>query len=174
MASRQLGRLLAKVTKVASPRDLPARAAAFAALLKAEYEAGLRGQADQPIDSSGADTDITSTANEVADAMGAVDWAAVKSATAKGAGEAAERMRAMAAQVDWDKVQPVAAQVSSALIAALASGQIPLGGPLTGRVARTIMNDQNLAQKVADTLARTPASMPPDFRGVIDTTGTER
>ena len=79
----------------------------------------------------------------------------------------------MAQQVDWQAVQPVAAQVSSALIAAVASGQIPLGGPLTGRVARTIMNDQNLAQRVADALDRTAAPMPPDFRGVIDTTGTE-
>lgn len=153
-----------------SPRDLPARAAAFAALLKTEYEAGLRGVPDTGDPDS---TDAAADADTVAEAMRGVDWAAVKAATSKGAGEAAERMRAMAQQVDWETVQPVAAQVSSALIAAVASGQIPLGGPLTGRVARTIMNDRDLAQRVAQSLARDAKPMPPDFRGVIDTTATE-
>jgi hypothetical protein len=170
MASRELGRLVAKVTQLASPRDLPARAAAFAARLKDEYEAGVRGAGSGPDESP---DEADRAADTVAEAMGTIDWGAVKAATAKGAGDAAEKMKAMAAHVDWEKVQPVAAQVSSALIAAVASGHIPLGGPLTGRVARTIMNDHNLAQKVADSLSRTPSSMPPDFRGVIDTTGTE-
>lgn len=166
MAGRQLGRLAARARDVLRPHELSARAAAFAAQLKAEYEAGLRGDADP-------DADAADAADDVADALRTIDWATVKAATSKGAGEAAERMRAMAQQVDWQAVQPVAAQVSSALIAAVASGQIPLGGPLTGRVARTIMNDQNLAQRVADALDRTASPMPPDFRGVIDTTGTE-
>ena len=156
-----------------SPRDLPARAAAFAAQLKAEYEAGLRGDPDPdvagPADPAGTDA----TADTVAAALDGIDWSAVHQATSKSAGEAAERMRAMAQQVDWQTVQPVAAQVSSALIAAVASGQIPLGGPLSGRVARTIMNDMNLAQRVAQSLARDSKPMPPDFRGVIDTTSTE-
>lgn len=169
MAGRQLGRLVARARNVLSPHDLSTRAAAFAALLKAEYEAGLRDAPEVSDDTTEADR----TASDVAEALRTIDWATVKSATTKGAGEAAERMRAMAQQVDWQAVQPVAAQVSSALIAAVASGQIPLGGPLTGRVARTIMNDQNLAQRVADALDRTAAPMPPDFRGVIDTTGSE-
>lgn len=168
MAGRQLGRLVAKARKAVSPRDLPERAAAFAALLKAEYEAGLRGE-PEVADHDAAEAD----ADTVAAAIDGIDWAAVKTATSKGAGEAAERMRAMAQQVDWQAVQPVAAQVSSALIAAVASGQIPLGGPLTGRVARTIMNDRNLAQRVAQSLARDSKAMPPDFRGVIDATATE-
>ncbi len=168
MAGRQLGRLAARARNVLRPHEMTARAAAFAAQLKTEYEAGLRGD-----HADGDPTDDAHDADDVADALRTIDWATVKAATSKGAGEAAERMRAMAQQVDWQAVQPVAAQVSSALIAAVASGQIPLGGPLTGRVARTIMNDQNLAQRVADALDRTAAPMPPDFRGVIDTTGTE-
>jgi hypothetical protein len=82
----------------------------------------------------------------------------------------------MAQQVDWSKVQPVAATVSSALIAAVASGQIPLGGPLGGRVVRTIMNDHDLAGRVAQAVGGTPAA-PPDFRplvqGAIETTSRE-
>jgi hypothetical protein len=170
MAGRQLGRLAARARDVLRPHELSARAAAFAAQLKAEYEAGLRGDDGPDADP---DANAADAADDVADALRTIDWATVKTATSKGAGEAAERMRAMAQQVDWQAVQPVAAQVSSALIAAVASGQIPLGGPLTGRVARTIMNDQNLAQRVADALDRTASPMPPDFRGVIDTTGTE-
>ena len=42
------------------------------------------------------------------------------------AAEAAHAMKSMAAEVDWDKVQPVAAKVSSALIAAVASGSSEL------------------------------------------------
>jgi hypothetical protein len=58
-------------------------------------------------------------------------------------------MKSMAAEVDWDKVQPVAAKVSSALIAAVASGQLGIGGRFAAPVARAIMNDRNLAQRVS-------------------------
>ena len=119
MAGRQLGRLAARARNVLRPHELSARAAAFAAQLKAEYEAGLRGDDDPNGDP---DANAVDAADDVADALRTIDWATVKAATSKGAGEAAERMRAMAQQVDWQAVQPVAAQVSSALIAAVASG----------------------------------------------------
>lgn len=169
MAGRSLGRLTAKVMHSAKPAVVREKAAAFGKLLKDEYEAGKRGDPDPVSDGEAAD--------EVATAMKKVDWAKVKSATAGTTADATQRVKSMAAQVDWDKVTPVAAQVSSALIAAVASGQIPLGGHLGGRVARTIMNDRDLAQKVAASLARTPQQSPPDFRpviaGAIETTATD-
>ena len=169
MAGRSLGRLTAKVMHSANPAAMREKASAFGKLLKDEYEAGKRGDPDPMIDADAAD--------EVAAAMKKVDWAKVKTATAGKTADATQSVKAMAAQVDWDKVTPVAAQVSSALIAAVASGQIPLGGHLGGRVARTIMNDRDLAQKVAASLARTPQQAPPDFRpviaGAIETTATD-
>jgi hypothetical protein len=168
MAGRSLGRLTAKVMQSAKPSAVRERATAFGRLLKEEYEAGKRG------DPAPTPAEDAATAEEVADAMHKVDWAKVKAATASRTADATQGMKSMAAQVDWAKVQPVAAQVSTALIAAVASGQIPLGGHLGGRVVRTIMNDRDLAQKVASTLARTPGQMPPDFRGVIETTGREQ
>lgn len=169
MAGRQLGRLTAKVIDAAKPSNVRMRATAFAKLLKDEYEAGKR---DDPTPE-----EQQSTADEVSETMRKVDWAKVKSATAGTTATATENVKAMAAQVDWDKVTPVAAQVSSALIAAVAAGQIPLGGAMGARVARTIMNDRDLAAQVARSLARTPKEAPPDFRPVvraaIDTTATE-
>jgi hypothetical protein len=82
-------------------------------------------------------------------------------------------MRDMAAQVDWAKVQPVAAQVSSALIAAVASGRLPVGGRLTTTVARAIADQGGLAQRVAQTLDQNRSALPPDFRQAIGTTSTE-
>ena len=131
-----------------------------AAVLKAEYDAGRRGDDDDP--------EMEAEAKDVADALGRVDWAQVRADTARRTGDAARAMKAMADQVDWAKVQPVAAQVSSALIAAVASGRLPVGGRLTNTVARAI-TDQGLAQRVAAKLPQPP----PDFRQVIDTTGTE-
>ncbi len=169
MAGRQLGRLTAKVLHAAKPAVAKQRALEFGRLLRSEYEAGLR---DEP-----SPAEEAATADEVSAAMRTVDWAKVKSATAGRTADAAESVKAMASQVDWEKVTPVAAQVSSALIAAVAAGQLPLGGPMGARVARTIMNDRDLAAQVARSLARTPKETPPDFRPVvraaIDTTATE-
>ena len=100
--------------------------------------------------------------------MRRIDWRAVKSTTK----DTAATMREMAAQVDWSKVQPVAAEVSSALIAAVASGELKLGGALGGRVARAIMNDDQLGQRVAANLRRTHDA-PPKFDNIIDTTARE-
>ncbi len=169
MAGRQLGRLTAKVLHAAKPAVAKERALEFGRLLRSEYEAGLR---DEPTAAEEAES-----ADDVSAAMRKVDWAKVKAATAGTTATATENVKAMAAQVDWDKVTPVAAQVSSALIAAVAAGQIPLGGATGVRVARTIMNDRDLAAQVARSLARTPKETPPDFRPVvraaIDTTATE-
>jgi hypothetical protein len=111
--------------------------------------------------------DIDADADEVAEALKGVDWARVRAATSERTGEAAEAMKAMAQQVDWAKVQPVAGQLSSALIAAVASGQLGLGGRLGPTVARAIINQGGLGQQVAGKVA-TGAARPPDFRGSIE------
>lgn len=112
-------------------------------------------------------------AAEVAEAMRGVDWAAVRAATSERTSEAAKAMRSAAEHVDWGKVQPVAAQVSSALIAAVASGRLGVGGPLGSTVARTIMNQGGLAQRVAAQLKDQPAAMPVEFKGIIEATSRE-
>jgi hypothetical protein len=167
------------------------RAKQGAAALKAEYDAGRQGD-DRPVESiwptpaqqldavmaklrslrrtpPAPDTELDADAQEVASALGTVDWGQVKAETARRTGDAARAMKAMADQVDWAKVQPVAAQVSSALIAAVASGRLPVGGRLTSTVARAILDQGGLAQRVGQTVD----SLPPDFRQVIDTTSTE-
>jgi hypothetical protein len=63
--------------------------------------------------------------------------------------------------------------VSRALIAAVASGELPLAGRLGGPVVRAIVNDRNLAQQVGDSLRANDAPLPPDFRGAIETTARE-
>ncbi|MFM2079246.1 MAG: hypothetical protein RJA49_3136 [Actinomycetota bacterium] len=158
-----------KAIQAAKPAAIKQRASSFAKKLKTEYEAGLR---DDPTPA-----EREATADEVSEAMRKVDWAKVKAATAGKTADATQSVKAMAAQVDWDKVTPVAAEVSSALIAAVAAGQLPIGGVMGARVARTIMNDRGLAQQVARSLARTPKQAPPDFRpliaGAIETTARE-
>lgn len=135
------------------------RTAEFAARLRHEYEAGRTGTADATDDAD---------AEQVADAVRSVDWAAVRTATADRAGEVASTARAMAAEVDWQRLQPVAVDLSTALIAAVASGRLPLGGRLGAGVARAIIDD-GVASRVASTLG----DRLPDFSGVIDTTGRE-
>lgn len=167
MVARSFGKVAARFTEAVKPFTSKDRAKEFARLLKAEYEAGKAGAAEP----DSADDERT-----VMSALRDVDWAAVKAATTERTTEAAQRMRAMAGEVDWGKVQPVAAQVSSALIAAVASGHVPLGGRAGSTVARAIMNDRDLAQRVATSLHRDQAPLPPDFRGelgeIIDTTAS--
>jgi len=171
MVSRSLGKVAARFTRAVQPFSSRERAMEFARQLKAEYEAGKNGEpADDPaVDEADATTVVSSLRD--------IDWAKVRAATAERTTEAAEKMRAMAAEVDWGKVQPMAAQVSSALIAAVASGHLPVGGHVGGTVVRAIMNDRDLAQRVGSALHRDAAPLPPDFRGelgqVIDTTATE-
>ena len=167
---------MARAKQLAEPALMKARATDFARRLKAEYEAGKRGD---PNDAE-AETDVGSgherddtEATEVANAMRRVDWAKVRAATGERTADAAAAMRSMAKEVDWSKVQPVAAKVSSALMAAVASGQLGVGGRLGGTVARAIINDRNLAQRVNNELVKHEQPLPPDFRNVIDVTATD-
>jgi hypothetical protein len=110
---------------------------------------------------------LESDAEHVAQALRGVDWGQVRAATSERSTEVARTMRSLADHVDWGKVQPVAAQVSSALIAAVAAGRIPVGGPLGSMVARAITDQNNLANRVAANLQRTSQGAPPDFRPAI-------
>ncbi|MGB8861538.1 MAG: hypothetical protein WCC60_19945 [Ilumatobacteraceae bacterium] len=172
MTARGLGRTAARLVRAVKPAVVKTRATEFARTLKAEYEAGKLAATEEPDEAT-----ETRHAEAVADAMRGVDWAKVRAATSEKGAEAAQAMKTMAAEVDWDKVQPVAAKVSSALIAAVASGQLGIGGRLGGTVARTIMNDHDLAHRVSSSLARQEAPMPPDFRpeiaGAIETSARE-
>ena len=130
--------------------------------------------ADVAVDEPNRDEEsLDRDAEEVAQALRGVDWAQVRSATSERSTEVARTMRSLADHVDWAKVQPVAAQVSSALIAAVAAGRIPVGGPLGSMVARAITDQNNLGNRVAANLQRTTAGAPPDFRAVIEATATE-
>jgi hypothetical protein len=178
MARELLGKAMAKAKQLAEPALVKARATEFVKRLKTEYQAGKAGD-PEPAAATDANTEVDAAANDehdaeqVANAMRRVDWAKVRAATSEKSADAVAAMRSMAAEVDWAKVQPVAAKVSSALMAAVASGQIGVGGRLGGTVARAIINDRNLAQRVSTELVRQEQPMPPDFRNVIDVTATE-
>lgn len=186
-AARGLGRTAAKLSRSLNVATAKARAAELARTMKAEYEAGkaevdaeAEAAAETQSEPTESTTDTTDAdADAVAQAIRGVDWAKVRAATGEKSAEAAHAMKSMAAEVDWDKVQPVAAKVSSALIAAVASGQLGIGGRFAAPVARAIMNDRNLAQRVSTAIARdNPADEPlPDFRpvirGAIETTAAE-
>jgi hypothetical protein len=141
------------------------------AVLKRLIRASPAQPAQQPQETIDADGD--GDAGEVAEALRGVDWAEVRAATAERTNDVTRAMRAMAEHVDWAKVQPVAAQVSSALIAAVAAGRIPVGGQLGPIVVRAITDQNNLGRRIADNLRQTPTAIPPDFRRVIETTATE-
>jgi hypothetical protein len=158
--------------------------------LKAEFEAGARGddapaqpiwpsareQADlmagllrrRPTQANETVTDAD--VDDVAVALRGVDWTGVRASATDRAGEVARSVRSMAEHVDWARVQPVAAQVSSALIAAVAAGRLPVGGRVGPLVARAIVDQGGLAGRVA---ARLEPSTLPDLRDVIDTTASE-
>jgi len=121
----------------------------------------------------GPDDDVEADAAEVAAAIRGVDWAGVRAAAASRTTEASKAMKSMADHVDWGKVQPVAAQVSSALIAAIATGQLGVGGRLASTVARTITNQNGLGQRVADELDDSSADGSIDFRNTIEAAARE-
>lgn len=135
-----------------------------------ESEAPSRAAATgDPAEDATADAD----AEEVAEAIRRVDWAEVRAATAGRTNDVTRTMRSLADQVDWAKVQPVAAQVSSALIAAVAAGRIPVGGRLGPMVVKAITDQNNLGKRIAVNLEHNQTHLPPDFRGVIEATATE-
>jgi hypothetical protein len=119
---------------------------------------------DEALDAPHDDESLDRDAEQVAQALRGVDWGQVRAATSERSTEVARTMRSLADHVDWAKVQPVAAQVSSALIAAVAAGRIPVGGPLGSMVARAIADQNNLGNRVAVNLQRSAAGSPPDFR----------
>jgi hypothetical protein len=126
-----------------------------------------------PEDAPETETMLDADAKEVAEAMRRVDWAQVRAATTDRATDVSQTMRALSDQVDWTKVQPVAAQVSSALIAAVAAGRIPVGGRLGPMVAKAITDQHKMAKRVAVDLQNSKEPMPPDFRGAIEATSSE-
>jgi hypothetical protein len=117
--------------------------------------------------------DLDSDAQEVAEALRGVDWAEVRSAATNRTNDVTRTMREMADHVDWAKVQPVAAQVSSALIAAVAAGRIPIGGRLGPIVVRALADQNNLGKRVAENLQQSRTQVPSDFRGIIEATASE-
>jgi hypothetical protein len=135
----------------------------------AEPRADATATDDTDTDTDDTDTDDTDAdAAEVASALRRIDWHQVRAATTERTGEAAEAMRTMARQVDWAKVQPVAAQVSSALIAAVASGRLPVGGRLGPLVLKALTDRGALASRIGATMQSGHDDLPPDFRTDLD------
>lgn len=147
-------------------------------LIRDEQPAAAADDADEQAAAPGAaaaeaDDTPDRDAEEVAAALRGVDCAGVRAATAERGSEVAAAMKTMAQQVDWSRVQPVAAQVSSALIAAVASGRIGVGGPLGSTLARTLIGQQGMADRVAKQFQRADDPMPPDFRAAIEASSRE-
>jgi hypothetical protein len=106
-------------------------------------------------------------AAEVTRLLGEVDWAAVRESAGSRSADAVQAVKAMSAQVDWAKVQPVAAQASSALIAAVAAGKLPVGGRTGALVARAMLDQGGLGQRVGRQMAG-QVRVSPDLRRAID------
>lgn len=170
MVARRLGRMAGKLTRKVKPVTERARATDFAHTLRSAYEAGKRDDEGAPASATAPNADDVA---EVADALSGVDWSKVRAAAADRTAEMSRAMKTMAADVDWARVHAGAARVSSALIAAVASGQLPVGGRLAGPVARAIINDRGLAQQVSEKISRGAGTNPPDFRRIIETTGRD-
>jgi hypothetical protein len=199
-------------------RRLQAKAKSSVTALKAEYEAGRRGDDSEPQpiwagpreqldavlaaltgasalrgspsvdadpvtgDGVEANPDVPESVDPaeagLVDAVGRVDWTAVRTATAERSADAAATVKEMAARVDWERMQPAAAQVSRALIAAVAAGRLPVAGPLGGQVARAIVNHGDLAKRLAGDLHRAATPVPVDVfptgsSPIIDVTSRE-
>jgi hypothetical protein len=196
MAGAQRDNPVQRAVRVATTTKWSAKAKAIAAALKAEHAAGRAGDESpaQPVwptpkeqleglkrlfrtaptepaalDEGGLDSE----AQQVAEALRGVDWAEVRSSAASRTSDVSRTMRAMADHVDWGKVQPIAAQVSSALIAAVATGRIPVGGQLGPIVARAITDQNNLGKRVAQNLQHSRTTVPTEFRGIIEATASE-
>jgi hypothetical protein len=104
--------------------------------------------------STDVDADARSTADDEASALGAVlqrvDWDAVRGTASDRGAEAVETMRSLAGQVDWERLAPVASSVSSALIAAVAAGKLPVAGPTGSLVARAIVDHRGVARQLGE------------------------
>jgi hypothetical protein len=202
MAAAKPDKPLRRLTRAVATTKWTEKAKEVAASLKAQHAAGREGDESPAVpvwptpkeqldavkhlfrsspkeavpedgDAVAEDAPENSDATEVAEAMRRVDWAEVRAATAGRTNDVTRTMRSLADQVDWAKVQPVAAQVSSALIAAVAAGRIPVGGRLGPMVVKAITDQNNLGKRIAVNLEDNKAPLPPDFRGVIEATATE-
>ena len=184
-----------RLFKAVRTTDWKGKATGAVQTLKDEFEAGKRGD-DTPPEQIWAspkeqldaivgllraapatdvpdDATLEADAAEVAEAVQGVDWAGVRAATAERTGDAAKAMKSMADQVDWAKVTPVASQMSSALIAAVAAGQLPVGGRLGATVARAIVDQGGLGRRVHEQVQAAPTAALPDFRGAIEATSRD-
>jgi hypothetical protein len=196
MAGAQRDNPVQRAVRVATTTKWSAKAKAIAAALKAEHAAGRAGDESpaQPVWPTPREQleglkrlfrtapaqqvaldegELDSEAQQVAEALRGVDWAEVRSSAASRTGDVTRTMRAMADHVDWGKVQPIAAQVSSALIAAVATGRIPVGGQLGPIVARAITDQNSLGKRVAQNLQDSRTTVPTEFRGIIEATASE-
>ena len=196
MAGARRDNPVQRAVRVATTTKWSAKAKAIAAALKAEHAAGLAGDESPaqpvwptpkeqleglkrlfrivPTEPSALDeAGLDSEAQQVAEALRGVDWAEVRSSAASRTNDVTRTMRAMADHVDWGRVQPIAAQVSSALIAAVATGRIPVGGQLGPIVARAITDQNNLGRRVAQNLQHSHTTVPTEFRGIIEATASE-
>ena len=126
------------------------------------------GAAPEAVEATEA-TEATEAAEaaEVTRLLGEVDWAAVRESAGSRSADAVQAVKAMSAQVDWAKVQPVAAQASSALIAAVAAGKLPVGGRTGALVARAMLDQGGLGQRVGRQMAG-QVRVSPDLRRAID------
>ncbi len=167
----------ASTTATAATTATTATTADMATVRATETETDGGAEVTEPQGPASATADLddmlAADADEVAAALRNVDWATVKSAAAERTGDAARTVKAMADQVDWSRVQPVAAQVSSALIAAVASGQLGVGGRLGSTVARAIVDQGGLGQQVAARVNARQLPVPADLRRIIDATARE-
>lgn len=174
---------------------LAARAKQAGETLKAEYEAGKRGDdgpsaqlwaspkeqleafvkllgsvraghTTAPTEAIEPPPTLDDEAAEVNRLLGAVDWERAREAAGTKSADAVQAVKAMAAQVDWSKVQPVAAQASNALIAAMASGQLPVGGRTGALLARAMLDEGGLGDRVGRQLV-TQLPVRPDLRTAI-------
>jgi hypothetical protein len=204
-----------RLFRAARDTDWTGRAKSVADTLKREYEAGKRGD-DGPVTplwagpreqytsfvallrgpvaaSTDTDTDDAVTPEEEAAMMSSlldrVDWTAVRESAADRSTEAVDTMRTMAAQVDWERLAPVATTMSSALIAAVAAGRLPVGGKTGAMVARAIVDHRGVARQLGEkhlppgvklddlvAVVRPLAADPPlrqPITGVVDTTARE-
>jgi hypothetical protein len=196
MAGAQRDNPVQRAVRVATTTKWSAKAKAIAAALKAEHAAGRAGDESpaQPVWPTPREQleglkrlfrtapaqqvaldegELDSEAQQVAEALRGVDWAEVRSSAASRTSDVTRTMRAMADHVDWGKVQPIAAQVSSALIAAVATGRIPVGGQLGPIVARAITDQNSLGKRVAQNLQDSRTTVPTEFRGIIEATASE-
>lgn len=102
-------------------------------------------------------SDDDMAAQEVSMVLERVDWQAVGESTRSRSGEVADRLRLLAADVDWDRVRPAAGRVAAALVAAAATGQLGrLSGPTAQAVARAINGEAGVADAASSIISRRP------------------